>query len=102
MERLLLITKNRHLKLMILVLSYVWSKGFPGGSVVKSPPANARDTCSIPRLGRFLGEGNGNPLQYSCLVNPMDRGALQATVHQVKKELDMTWQLKQQQQQCMG
>ena len=62
MERLLLITKNRHLKLMILVLSYVWSKGFPGGSVVKSPPANAGDVDSVPGSGRSAGEENDNPL----------------------------------------
>jgi len=53
MERLLLITKNRHLKLTILVLSYVWSKGFPGGSAVKNPPANAGDMRSIPGSQRF-------------------------------------------------
>ena len=47
----------------------------PGGSVVKNPPANAGDTGSIPGSGRSPGEGNGNPLQYSCLENPMDRGA---------------------------
>ena len=53
--------------------------------VVKNPPANAgdsRDTGSIPGSGRSPGEGNGNPLQYSCLENPMDRGAWQATVHE--------------------
>jgi len=49
--------------------------GFPGGSVVKNPPANAVDLGSIPGSGRSPGEGNGNPLQYSCLENPMDRGA---------------------------
>ena len=48
---------------------------FPGGSVVKNPPANVRDAGSIPGLGRSLGEGNGNLLQYSCLGNPLDRGA---------------------------
>ena len=63
--------------------------GFPGGSVVKNPPANAGDTGLIPWSGRFPGEGNGNPLQYSCLKNPMDRGAWQATVCGVT-ELDMT------------
>ena len=52
--------------------------GFPGGSVVKNPPANAGDVGLIPGLGRSPGEGNGNPLQYSCLENPMDRGAWQA------------------------
>ena len=46
----------------------------PGGSVVKNPPANAGDKGSIPGSGRFPGEGNGNPLQYSFLENPMDRG----------------------------
>ena len=57
--------------------------GFPGGSVVKKPPAyagDATDAGSIPGLGRSLGEGNNNPLQYSCLENPMDRGAWLATV----------------------
>ena len=51
--------------------------GFPGGTVVKNPPANAGDTGdtgSIPGSGRSSGEGNGNPLQYSCLENPVDRG----------------------------
>ena len=54
--------------------------GFFGGSVVKNLPANAADMGLIPGLGRSPGEGNGNPLQYSCLGNPMDRGAWQATV----------------------
>ena len=49
---------------------------FPGGSVVKNPPANAGDVGSIPEMGRFPAEVNGNPLQYSCLGNPMDRGAM--------------------------
>ena len=57
----------------------------PGGSAVKNPPASARDEGSVPGLGRSLGEGNGSPLQYSCLGNPMDRGAWQATVHGVAK-----------------
>ena len=49
--------------------------GFPGGSVVKNPPANARDVLGlIPESRRSPGVGNGNPLQYSCLGNPMDRG----------------------------
>ena len=48
---------------------------FPCGSVVKNPPANTGDVGSIPGLGRFTGEGNGNSLQYSCLENSMDRGA---------------------------
>ena len=57
--------------------------GFPDGSAVKNPPANAGDAGSIPGPGRSPGEGNGNVLQYSCLGNPMDRGAWQATVHGV-------------------
>ena len=62
--------------------------GFPGGSVVKNLPANSgdvRDTGSILGLGRSPGEGNGKPLQYSCLVSPMDRGVWWATVHDVSK-----------------
>ena len=47
---------------------------FPGGSAVKNPPANAGDMGLIPGSGRSLREGNGNPLQYCCLGNPMDRG----------------------------
>ena len=63
---------------------------FPGGSVVKNSPANAGDSGSIPGLGRSPGEGNGNPLLYSCLGNPTARGAWWATVHGVSKESDMT------------
>ena len=59
--------------------------GFPAGSVVKNLLANAGELGSIPGLGRSLGGGNGNPLQYSCLENPMDRGAWWATVHGVTK-----------------
>ena len=59
--------------------------GFPGGSEVKASAWNAGDPCSIPELGRSPGEGNGNPLQYSCLENPMEGGAWQATVHGVTK-----------------
>ena len=58
---------------------------FPGGSVVNYPPANARDAGLIPDLGRCPGGGNGNPLQYSCLENSMDRGAWWTTVHRVAK-----------------
>ena len=63
---------------------------FLGGAVVKLLPASARDTGSIPGWGRSPGEGNGNPLQYSCLGNPMDRGAWWATVRRGRKELDRT------------
>ena len=51
------------------------SMGFPGGSEVKASACSVGDSGSIPELGRSPGEGNGNPLQYSCLENPMDRGA---------------------------
>ena len=66
------------------------NKGFPGGSVVENLPANAGDVDSIPESGRSPGEVNGNPLRYSCLGNPMDRGDWQAIVHGVTKESDMT------------
>ena len=55
--------------------------GFPGGSEVTASAWNVGDPGSIPGLGRSPGEGTGNPLQYSCLENPMDRGAWWATVH---------------------
>ena len=61
------------------------SMGFPGGSVVKNPPAHAGDPGSIPGSGRSPGEGNGNPLQHFCLENPMDRGAWWAAAHGVAK-----------------
>ena len=67
--------------------------GFPGITVVKNPPTNAedaRDMGSIPGSGRSPGEGNSNSFQCSCWGNPMDRGAWQATVHEVAKELDRT------------
>ena len=67
--------------------------GLPGGSVVKNLPANAGDTGdlgSIPGSVRSPGEGNGKPLQCSCLGNPMDRETWRATVHGVTKQLDMT------------
>ena len=57
------------------------STDFPGGSVEKNPPANAGDAGSIPGLGRSSGKANGNPIQYPCLGNPMDRGAPKSTVH---------------------
>ena len=64
--------------------------GFPDGSVVRNPPASAGDAVSVPGSGRSPGEGNGNPFQYSCLGNLMDRGAWLATVHGVRKESDTT------------
>ena len=64
--------------------------GFIGGSVVKNPPGNTGVESLIPVSGISPGEGNGNPLQYSCLGNPMDGGAWQDTVHGDVKELDTT------------
>ena len=61
--------------------------------MIKNTPANAGDAGSIPGSGRCPGEGNGNPLQYSCLGDPTDRGAWWATVHGVTKESDTTEQL---------
>ena len=58
---------------------------FPHSSVGKESACNAGDLSSIPGLGRSPGEGNGNPLQYSCLENPMDRGAWWATFHGVSR-----------------
>ena len=74
---------NNVLGQSVILTHRVWDqiaqyKGFPSASVVKNPPADAgdaRDVCSIPGSGRPPGEGNGNPLQYSCLGNPLDRGA---------------------------
>ena len=59
--------------------------GFPSGPMEENSPANAGDAGLIPASGRFPGEGNGNPLQNSCLENSMDRGAWQATVHGVSR-----------------
>ena len=53
--------------------------------MAKDPPASAEDMGSIPELGKLPGEGNGNPLLYSCLENPMDRGEWRATVHGVAR-----------------
>ena len=64
------------------ILSFM---GFPGGSAVRNLPANAGDMDLIPGSGRSAGEGNGNPLQCSCLENSMDRGAWLATAHGVEK-----------------
>ena len=59
--------------------------GFPGGSAVENPPAYAGDAGLIPGSGRSPGGGHGHPLQYSCLENPMDRGAWRAPVREVPK-----------------
>ena len=74
---------------MIFFCRLKFNGGFPGDSYGKEFACNAGDMGLTPRLGRSPGGGNGNPLQYSCLENPMDRGAWQATVHRVS-ESDMT------------
>ena len=61
------------------------TEGFSHSSVHKSSACNAGDLGSVPELGRSPGEVNGNPLQYSCLENPMDRGAWRATVHGITR-----------------
>ena len=66
-------------------LDSILFKGFPGSPVVKNLPANAGDMGLIPGSERSPGGGNGNPLQYSCLGNPMDRGTWWTTVHGVTK-----------------
>ena len=71
---------------------YTWNEGFPGGSDGKESACSAGDPGSTPGSGRTPQERNGCPLQYSCLENPMDRGAQRATVHRVAKS--QTW-LKQ-------
>ena len=71
--------------LYILSLTNPPNMGFPGGSDGKEYACSAGDLGSIPGSGRSPGEGNGNPLQYSCLENSIDRGAQQATVHGVAK-----------------
>ena len=63
----------------------LYREGFPGGSDGKEPACSAEDLSSVPGLGRSPGEGNGNPLQYSCLENPRERGAWWAAVHWVTK-----------------
>ena len=69
----------------VCVCVFSFLPSFPGGSVVKDPSAKAGDAGLIPGLGRSLEERNGNPLQYSCLGNPMDRGAWRAAIHGVTK-----------------
>ena len=66
-------------------IAYSFNWGLPGSSDGKESACNAGDLGSIPGLGRFPGGGNGNPFQYSCLENSMDRGAWRATVHGVAK-----------------
>ena len=71
--------------LFLHLLYYNIVLGFPHSSVSKESACNVGDLGSIPGSGRSPEVGNGNPLQYSCLENPMDRGAWRATVHEVPK-----------------
>ena len=64
--------------------------GFPWWLSGKESTCNVEERGSVAGLGRSPGEGNGNPFQYSCLGNPIDRGAWQATLHGITKDLDMT------------
>ena len=73
--------KKLYGQLTLVCLKTLLSLSFPHNSVSKESACNAGDPGSIPGLGRSPGEVNGNPLQYSCLENPMDRGAWLATVH---------------------
>ena len=84
---------NGTLNKEVLLSSPTLPWGFPSGSLVKNPPANARDANLITGLGRFPGGGNGNPLQYSCQDNPMNRKSLVSSSPWGHKELDMTEQL---------
>ena len=88
-NKMCILSFNKHKFNTDLIKSNVYSLcGFRGGSVVKNPPANAgdvKDMGSIPGWGRSPGGGHGNSLQYSCLENPMVRGAWQAIVHRVAK-----------------
>ena len=70
---------------MIYNIYLIHISGIPSGSDGKASACNAGDPGLIPGLERSLGEGNGNPLQYSCLENPMDRGAWGATAHAITK-----------------
>ena len=85
------IFQARVFELVAIAFSVLWAKtyqffwGFPDGSNSQESTCNAGDLGLIPRLGRSPGEGHGNPLQYSCLENPKDRGAWWATVHEVVK-----------------
>ena len=86
---------TREVPKLITPLIVYKNLGFPGVSAVKNPLANVGDMGSIPGWGRSPGGGNGNPLQYSCLENPMDRGAWCATVHGGHKRVEYNLAIKQ-------
>ena len=77
--------QNKYFPISHYYICLTLKEGFSGGLVVKNLPPNAGDVGLIPGSGRFRGEGNGNPLQYSCLGNPMDRGVWPAAVQGVMK-----------------
>ena len=79
-------TQLKRLSIRVCVCVCVCVLVFPGASMVRNLPANAGDTSSIPGLGRSPGGRNGNPFQYSCLENSMDRGTWQSIVHGVTKD----------------
>ena len=84
----MLMQNNLHEYLLSFSICHGINSRLPGGSVSKESTCNAGDAGdmgSIPRLGKFPGEGSGNTLQYSCLEDPMDLGVWQATVHRVAK-----------------
>ena len=86
--QVVIITRKKITRFQQLYRQELLSEGFQGGSVVKNPPANvggAGNASLIFELGRSPGGGNGNPLQYLCLKNSMDRGAQWATIHGVTK-----------------
>ena len=77
--------KDVYINCTLLYNGSIHRSGFPHSSVGKESACNAEDLGSIPGSGRSPGEGNGNPLQYSCLENPVDSGAWRATVHGVTR-----------------
>ena len=90
---MLLTLKVNHFSSFVFNMGIIIKIGFPGGSVVKNPPANARDLGLISGSGRAPGEGHGNPLQYSCPKNPYGERSLAGYSPRGHKESDVTEQL---------